>query len=175
MEKGLIQVYTGDGKGKTTASIGLGIRAAGRGFKVYMVQFLKGTDTGELHTLKNVENFKVFRFQSTEKFFWSLNEEEKKILAEDMKKAYEFVVDVLQNKKCDILILDEIMAAIHSKMYTVEDVVKLIDIKPKEIELVLTGRNAPQEIIERADLVTEMKAIKHPFEKGIPARYGIEY
>ncbi|MBT1278308.1 cob(I)yrinic acid a,c-diamide adenosyltransferase [Thermoanaerobacter sp. CM-CNRG TB177] len=175
MERGLIQVYTGDGKGKTTASIGLGIRAVGRGFKVYMVQFLKGTDTGELHTLKNIENFKVFRFQSTEKFFWNLNEEEKKILAEDMKKAYEFVVDVLQNKKCDILILDEIMAAIHSKMYTVEDVLKLIDMKPKEMELVLTGRSAPQEIIERADLVTEMKAIKHPFEKGIPARYGIEY
>jgi cob(I)alamin adenosyltransferase len=175
LERGLIQVYTGDGKGKTTASIGLGIRAVGRGFKVYMVQFLKGTDTGELHTLKNIENFKVFRFQSTEKFFWSLNEEEKKILAEDMKKAYEFVVDVLQNKKCDILILDEIMAAIHSKMYTVEDVLKLIDMKPTEMELVLTGRSAPQEIIEKADLVTEMKAIKHPFEKGIPARYGIEY
>jgi cob(I)alamin adenosyltransferase len=175
LERGLIQVYTGDGKGKTTASIGLGIRAVGRGFKVYMVQFLKGTDTGELHTLKNIENFKVFRFQSTEKFFWNLNEEEKKILAEDMKKAYEFVVDVLQNKKCDILILDEIMAAIHSKVYTVEDVLKLIDMKPKEMELVLTGRSAPQEIMERADLVTEMKAIKHPFEKGIPARYGIEY
>ncbi|WP_028991523.1 cob(I)yrinic acid a,c-diamide adenosyltransferase [Thermoanaerobacter thermocopriae] len=175
MERGLIQVYTGDGKGKTTASIGLGIRAVGRGFKVYMVQFLKGADTGELHTLKNIENFKVFRFQSTNKFFWTLTEEEKKILAEDMKKAYDFVVDVLKNKKCDVLILDEIMAAIHSKMYAVEDVLKLIDMKPKEMELVLTGRSAPQEIIERADLVTEMKAIKHPFEKGIPARYGIEY
>ncbi|ADD02054.1 ATP:corrinoid adenosyltransferase BtuR/CobO/CobP [Thermoanaerobacter italicus Ab9] len=175
MERGLIQVYTGDGKGKTTASIGLGIRAVGRGFKVYMVQFLKGADTGELHTLKNIENFKVFRFQSTNKFFWTLTEEEKKILAEDMKKAYDFVVEVLKNKKCDVLILDEIMAAIYSKMYTVEDVLKLIDMKPKEMELVLTGRSAPQEIIERADLVTEMKAIKHPFEKGIPARYGIEY
>ncbi|MDP9750142.1 cob(I)yrinic acid a,c-diamide adenosyltransferase [Thermoanaerobacter pentosaceus] len=175
MERGLIQVYTGDGKGKTTASIGLGIRAVGRGFKVYMVQFLKGADTGELHTLKNIENFKVFRFQSTNKFFWTLTEEEKKILAEDIKKAYDFVVEVLKNKKCDVLILDEIMAAIHSKMYTVEDVLKLIDMKPKEMELVLTGRSAPQEIIERADLVTEMKAIKHPFEKGIPARYGIEY
>jgi cob(I)alamin adenosyltransferase len=175
LERGLIQVYTGDGKGKTTASIGLGIRAVGRGFKVYMVQFLKGADTGELHTLKNIENFKVFRFQSTNKFFWTLTEEEKKILAEDMKKAYDFVVEVLKNKKCDVLILDEIMAAIHSKMYTVEDVLKLIDMKPKEMELVLTGRSAPQEIIERADLVTEMKAIKHPFEKGIPARYGIEY
>ncbi|AIS52036.1 Cob(I)yrinic acid a,c-diamide adenosyltransferase BtuR [Thermoanaerobacter kivui] len=175
MERGLIQVYTGDGKGKTTASIGLGIRAVGRGFKVYMVQFLKETDTGELHTLKNIENFKVFRFQSSDKFFWTLNEEEKKVLAKEMKKAYEFVVDVLENKKCDVLILDEIMAAIHSKMYTVEDVLKLIEIKPKEIELVLTGRSAPQEIIEKADLVTEMKAIKHPFERGIPARYGIEY
>ena len=172
MERGLIQVYTGDGKGKTTASIGLGIRAVGRGFKVYMVQFLKGADTGELHTLKNIENFKVFRFQSTNKFFWTLTEEEKKILAEDMKKAYDFVVEVLKNKKCDVLILDEIMAAIHSKMYTVEDVLKLIDMKPKEMELVLTGRSAPQEIIERADLVTEMKAIKHPFEKGIPEKTG---
>lgn len=175
MEKGLIQVYTGDGKGKTTASIGLGIRAAGRGFKVYMVQFLKGTDTGELHILKNIENFKIFRFQSSDKFFWNLNEEEKKVLTDELTKAYEFIVDVLENKKCDLLILDEVMAAIHSKMYTVEDVLKLIDIKPKEIELVLTGRSAPQEIIDKADLVTEMKMIKHPFEKGISARYGIEY
>ncbi|MGB9679575.1 MAG: cob(I)yrinic acid a,c-diamide adenosyltransferase [Minisyncoccia bacterium] len=175
MEKGLLQIYTGDGKGKTTASIGLGIRAAGRGFKVYMVQFLKGADTGELYTLKSIENFKVFRFQTTEKFFWTLNEEEKKVLAEDMKKAYDFVVDVLKNKKCDLLILDEIMGAIHSKIYSIEDVLKLIDMKPQEIEMVLTGRAAPKELIEKADLVTEMKMIKHPFEKGIQARYGIEY
>lgn len=175
MEKGLVQIYTGDGKGKTTAAIGLGIRAAGRGFKVYMVQFLKGADTGELYILKNIENFKVFRFQTSNKFFWNMNDEEKGILMVEMKEAYDFAVSTLKNKKCDLLILDEIMGVVHNKIYTVEDILRLIEVKPDEVELVMTGRNVPQHIIDKADLVTEMKLIKHPFEKGIPARYGIEY
>lgn len=175
MEKGLVQVYTGDGKGKTTAAIGLGIRAAGRGLKVYMVQFLKGADTGELYILKNIANFKVFRFQTSDKFFWNMNDEEKGVLAAEMKEAYDFAVSTLKDKKCDLLILDEIMGVIHNKIYTVEDILKLMEVKPDEIELVMTGRNVPQQIIDKADLVTEMRLIKHPFEKGIPARYGIEY
>lgn len=175
MKNGIVQVYTGDGKGKTTASIGLCIRALGRGFKVYMVQFLKGRDTGELHILNKLDNFKVFRFQTSEKFFYQMTDEEKSILKEEMGKAYKFIESVFRNNECDLLILDEIMGAIQNNLYSVDDVIKLIEEKPNEIELVLTGRNAPKPIIDRADLVTEMKLIKHPYEKGIPARYGIEF
>lgn len=175
MKNGLIQIYTGDGKGKTTAAIGLGVRALGRNYKIYMVQFLKGRDTGELHILNNYENFKVFRFQSSEKFFFQMTEEEKNILNDEMHKAYEFIEDILKNSECDMLILDEIMGVIHNNIYSVDDVLKLMREKPDTMEMVLTGRNAPKELIENADLVTEMKLIKHPYEKGIPARYGIEF
>ncbi|SNX55089.1 cob(I)yrinic acid a,c-diamide adenosyltransferase [Thermoanaerobacterium sp. RBIITD] len=175
MKRGLIEIYTGDGKGKTTAAVGLCVRALGRGFKVYMVQFLKGRDTGELHILKDYENFKVFRFQTSDKFFWQMTEEEKTELRIEMKKAYELIENVLKNNECDLLILDEIMGVIHNNIYSIDDVLKLMDEKPDTIEMVMTGRNAPEAIIDKADLVTEMKLIKHPFEKGIPARYGIEF
>lgn len=175
MKRGLIEIYTGDGKGKTTAAVGLCVRALGRGFKVYMVQFLKGRDTGELHILKDYKNFKVFRFQTSDKFFWQMTEEEKTELRIEMKKAYELIENVLKNNECDLLILDEIMGVIHNNIYSIDDVLKLMDEKPDTIEMVMTGRNAPEAIIDKADLVTEMKLIKHPFEKGIPARYGIEF
>lgn len=175
MEKGLIQIYTGNGKGKTTAAVGLSVRAIGRGFNVYMIQFLKDRDTGELHTLSHFDNFKVFRFKSSRKFFWQMNDEEKDLLKKQLKEAYEFIVDVLKNNKCDLLILDEIMGVLHNNLYSIDDIIKLMDMKPEGMEMVMTGRNAPEELIERADLVTEMKLIKHPYEKGIKSRCGIEF
>ncbi|AEF17689.1 MULTISPECIES: cob(I)yrinic acid a,c-diamide adenosyltransferase [Thermoanaerobacterium] len=175
MKNGLIQIYTGDGKGKTTAAIGLGIRALGRDFKVYMVQFLKGRDTGELYVLKNIDNFKVFRFQSSEKFFFQMDENEKNVLRDEMHEAYKFIENVIKNEECDMLILDEIMGVIQNNIFSVEDVLKLMKEKPDTMEMILTGRNAPKELIDNADLVTEMKLVKHPFEKGISARYGIEF
>lgn len=176
MEKGYVQVYTGNGKGKTTAAIGLGVRASGYKRQVYMVQFLKSTPTGELESLKGLEPyFKVFRFQETKGFFWTLNEEEKKILKSEVQQTYEFIVKAMKDGACYVLILDEILGAYKNELITEEQIMHLINIKPVQMELILTGRNAPEWLVNRADLVTEMKDIKHYAEKGVMARKGIEY
>ena len=176
LQKGYVAVYTGDGKGKTTAAVGQAVRSAGNGLKVYMVQFLKTDNTGELETAKNIgENFKIFRFQKQEGFFWTLNEEEKEIVRREVNKALEFVKGVIDNNRCDVLILDEIMGVIKNNLIKTDQVIELIDKKPETMELILTGRDAPESIIDKADLVTEMKKIKHYIEKGVYAREGIEY
>ncbi|MBZ4646356.1 MAG: cob(I)alamin adenosyltransferase [Petroclostridium sp.] len=176
MLKGLVQVYTGNGKGKTTAAIGQGFRSAGRGLKVYMIQFLKSSDTGELHSAKKLgEIFKIFRFEKERGFFWNLNEEEKMELKKEVHEAFEFAQNVIQNGECDILILDEIMGAIHNKLIDEKLVCDFIQKKPAHVEIILTGRNAPQCIIDLADYVSEIVPVKHPMEKGIGARKGIEY
>ena len=175
-KKGYIQVYTGNGKGKTTAAVGLGVRAAGNGYKVFMVQFLKSGHTGELESIKKLEpNFKVFRFEKKRSFFWTLDEEQKKELREEIQAAYEFCVKCLEEKQCDILIMDEVMGALSNKLIDEKQLLELMDKKPDNIELILTGRNVPENIINKANLVTEMKDIKHYFEEGVPARQGIEF
>ncbi|KOF55998.1 MULTISPECIES: cob(I)yrinic acid a,c-diamide adenosyltransferase [Clostridium] len=176
IEEGFIEIYTGDGKGKTTAALGLGMRAVGNGMTVYMVQFLKSSSTGELASIKKLEPyFKLFRFERERDFFWNLNDKQKEELKDEIRKAYEFCVKVLKNKQCDVLIMDEIMGVLQNNLLREEDILKLISLKPKNVELVLTGRNAPSKIIDKADLVTEMRPIKHYFEKGVAARKGIEY
>jgi len=175
MKEGYLQVYTGNGKGKTTAALGLGLRAVGNGFKVIMFQFLKGIYSSELESVKMLDNrFQIIRLAESGKFFGALNEAEKEKLKEQLQEELNQVREVLENNACDLLILDEIMAALHGKLLTVEEVCELIDLKPAEMEMVLTGRNAPQEIIERADLVTEMNCIKHYMDSGVKARTGIE-
>lgn len=173
LEKGLVQVYTGNGKGKTSAAFGLALRATGRGLKVYMVQFIKGGfDYGELYTVKNLPNFTLKAF-GRGKFVTS-----KPPQKEDVKLAREalhFAEQVVQSGSYDIVILDEINVALDLKLISLENVLKLIMSKPSSLELVLTGRNAPEEIVEVADLVTEMKEVKHPFSRGMEARKGIEY
>lgn len=176
IKEGFIEIYTGEGKGKTTVALGLGMRAAGNKMTVYMVQFLKGGETGELASIKKLEPyFKVFRFEKKRDFFWNLSDEEKDELKGEIRNAYDFCTDVLKNQKCDILIMDEIMGVLINRLLSEEDILKLMELKPKNVELVLTGRNVPLNIINKADLVTEMKPIKHYFEKGIAARKGIEY
>ena len=172
--QGLIHVYTGDGKGKTTASVGLGMRAAGRDFKVVMVQFLKSSDTGELKVIEKLDNFEVHRFEIPRGFFWTLNDKEKLELQEDIDKAMQFVKDRLESGDCDLLILDEVMGSIKNKLIDVDKLVSMLKNRKPHMEVVLTGRNVPAEIVEIADYVSEINPIKHPFEKGIPARRGIE-
>jgi len=175
MKEGFLQVYTGNGKGKTTAALGLGLRAVGSGFKVIMFQFLKGIYSSELESVGMLDNrFQIIRLAESGKFFGALNEAEKEKLKEQLQEELKQVREVLENKACDLLILDEIMAALHGKLLTVEEVCELIDLRPAGMEMVLTGRNAPQEIIERADLVTEMNCIKHYMDSGVKARTGIE-
>jgi len=175
MEKGYIQVYTGNGKGKTTAALGLGMRAAGRGFKVLMIQFLKGTYTGELESIKKLApEFNLIRFGETKKFFFSLSDEEKKELGRKIREEFSNLPQLLADNPCDVLILDEIMGTIADGFISVEEVTEFLDRKPEGMEIVLTGRDVPDEIAVRADLITEMVPRKHYMDAGVPARIGIE-
>lgn len=176
LKRGYVDIYTGNGKGKTTAAIGQGVRACGSGLKVYMVQFLKTYATGELKSIKKLEpDFKIFRFEKKRDFFWNLNDDEKAELKEEVREAYDFCTETLKNIKCDVLIMDEIMGVIKNELLSKEDILKLIEIKPNSVELILTGRDVPDEIAQKADLITEMKEVKHYFNKGVPARKGIEF
>ena len=176
MIQGMVQVYTGNGKGKTTAAIGQGIRSVGRGLKVYMIQFLKSGETGELKTCNQLGDcFQIFRFEKPRGFFWKLKEEEKKALKEEIEKAFGFAQKVVNNNQCDVLILDEIMGVMSNQVIAVEQICTLIKSKPANMELILTGRNVPQEVVDLADYVSEIQAVKHPMDNGVPARKGIEY
>ncbi len=173
IEKGLVQVYTGDGKGKTSAAFGLALRAVGRGFKVYVIQFIKGGfDYGELYVIDRLPNLTLKTF-GRGKFITSKQPEKEDIkLAND---ALKLAKEIVKSGESDVVILDEINVAIDLKLVDLEEVLIMIHKKPSHVELVLTGRNAPEKILELADLITEMKEIKHPFKKGQQARIGIEY
>lgn len=176
LNEGFVQIYTGNGKGKTTAAIGQGMRAYGNGLKVIMVQFLKSGRTGELNTVDELgENFEIFRFEKRRGFVWTLTKEEKEEVKKEVKAAYNFIIDILENCKCDMLIIDEVMGVLKNEFLSVEEVIELIDKKAKNVELIMTGRNVPKEIVDRANLVTEMKEIKHYYKEGVPARKGVEF
>ncbi|SCY94726.1 cob(I)yrinic acid a,c-diamide adenosyltransferase [Alkaliphilus peptidifermentans] len=175
LEKGLIHIYTGDGKGKTTAAVGQGTRTAGGGYKVLMVQFLKGDDTGEIHSIEKLApNFSLIRYAPLNNFYKFLSEEEKNATIREVERGIKEIGTYLESEEYNLIILDEIMAVLFNEIVTIKEVVELIEKKPPLVELILTGRNAPEELINLADYVTEMKMIKHPFEKGIYARKGIE-
>lgn len=171
MENALVQVYTGNGKGKTTAALGVAVRAAGHGFKVYMIQFMKGRiNYGELETAKSIPNFEIKQFGRPE-FVSKENPDPQDVkLAQE---GFEHANSIVLSQKYDIVILDEINVAMDFKLIPVEDVVTLIKNRPNSVELILTGRNCPREIVKIADYVTEMLEIKHPYAKGTSARKGI--
>ena len=176
MEKGFVQVYCGNGKGKTTAAIGLGIRAIGSDLKVIMIQFLKNPDTGECKTLKRLEpEFKVFHFEKPRGFTWTLTPDEREEKKIEIKNAMNFARKVLDTGECDVLILDEILGAIQAGFVAEQEICNMIDNRPEGIELVLTGRVLPENIAEKASYISQIQAAKHPMNEGIPARKGIEY
>lgn len=176
MKEGYIQVYTGEGKGKTTAALGLGMRAVGNGLSVLMIQFLKGTHSGELAAIEGLgPKFRLRRFGETEKFVFQMSEGEQVGLREEIGAELRWLHNNLEPNLCNVLILDEILGCICTGLLSIGDVLSLLDKKPAPMEMVLTGRDAPVEIVERADLVTEMIAVKHYMDKGVAARKGIEY
>jgi cob(I)alamin adenosyltransferase len=171
--KGYVQVYTGSGKGKTTASLGLAVRAAGHGLKTVIIQFMKGwIDYGELAGVRmlapHVELHQVGRDTFVNR---------KKLDPEDIRLALEgwkLAKEIISGRKADIVVLDEINCAMDFGLLPVGEVLEAIKGKPDGMELVLTGRGAPPEIIEAADLVTEMREIRHYYAKGVDARVGVE-
>jgi cob(I)alamin adenosyltransferase len=173
LSQGMIQVYTGDGKGKTTAALGLACRAVGHGYKVLIIQFIKGNiDYGELETARRLAPHLTIRpmgrgcrisCESTD--------------PEDVKLCHEAMLyagRAIASREYDIVVLDEINVAVDLGLLKKEEVLRLLDERPSDVELILTGRHAAQEIMERADLVTEMKEIKHYYRKGVESRTGIE-
>jgi cob(I)alamin adenosyltransferase len=170
LSRGLIQVYTGDGKGKTSAALGLAMRASGDGLKVIFIQFVKGIPTGEHIFVEKYKPFEIIQPGVGDCF--SKTREQ---LAADARKTLEFARRQLSDKKYDVVILDEIFVAVDQDFITKQEFIELIDLKPERTELILTGRNAPLEVVQRADLVTEMLMIKHPFNKGTESRPGEEF
>jgi len=171
--KGKIHVYTGNGEGKTTTALGLALRAVGHGYRVVIVQFMKGRkDIGE-YLIKDrlYPEYNIYQFGKEELVDLSSPTDEDKRLANE---GLKFAKNALKQKP-KLLILDEINLALAIGLLEINDVLKLLSEIPDETVVVLTGRNAPKEIIDVADLVTEMKKIKHPFEEGVSAREGIEY
>jgi len=173
---GLVHIYTGNGKGKTTAAVGLGMRACGRGMKVLMIQFLKGRETGEMISLERLKpDFELYRQKETANFTWNMTPEELEDMKKNIGELFEFAVKEAMSGSRDMIILDEIMASITSGFIAMEDVLSFIRNKPSGLELVMTGRNAPAELIQLADYASEMKPVKHPLDFGIAAREGIEF
>ncbi len=174
MKKGYIQIYTGNGKGKTTAAMGLALRAAGHGFTIKIVQFLKGGISGELESIKKLDTVEVFRVTDADKYIWNLTPEQKSDMQSRSKEMLNKAL-IWFSEEIDILILDEIMAALQYDIVSLTDVIDLLDAKPEGTEIILTGRNVPDELANRAHLISEVKDIKHYFDDGVPARKGIEF
>lgn len=174
LDRGLIQIYTGASKGKTTASLGLAVRAVGHGFHVYIIQFMKGlSDYGELTGIKRLAPECCLEHFGTGR--WVHKGEAKPEDIEEAHKAFNRARELMHSGQWDILILDEIINAIWFGLISEDQVLELLEEKPPQVELVLTGRNASQRLMDKAQLVTEMVQIKHPFEMGISARKGIEF
>lgn len=170
---GLTHIYCGDGKGKTTAALGLALRAAGSGRRVLLLQFFKDGKSGEFAALAGVPGIETVPHTRTFGFSWTLTEEEKReartyysaMLEEAFRRGADF----------DLLVLDEAMSACTTGMVEEERLLALLAGRPEELEVVLTGRNPSRNLLDAADYVTEMKKIKHPFDQGVAARRGIEY
>lgn len=170
MGKGYIQVYTGNGKGKTTAALGLSLRAVCAGKKVYFAQFIKGMKYSELNAEKYLPGFSMKQYGSDCFIFNEPTEKDIRLGNEGLKECSA----ILSSGDYDVVVLDEINIALYYKLFTVEEVIEVLDNRSAGVEVILTGRYAHEKIIEKADLVTEMKEIKHYYEMGVQARVGIE-
>lgn len=188
---GLVHILTGEGKGKTTSALGLGLRAAGRGYHVYMIQFLKSGGTGELYAVKYMPNFTIVPFgidairerekvqtslatfakkESSGRFIFRTDIDEK----EAAKQGFEHAKKIIQSKNYDLVILDEINCVLDKKLLSIQDIIGLLK-QRNHVEIIMTGRDAPKELYDYADYVGVITPVKHPWQKGVKARRGIEY
>ncbi len=173
LKRGYVQVYTGNGKGKTTAAIGLAIRALGHGLKVYFAQFMKNYPYGELNILQTLAPNLVLTRWGNDAFVFKKEPPPQTLLAE-MNRGLQEARQAMLSLAYDLVILDEVLVSIYFKLFTTEQLIEFIKVKPENVEVVLTGRYCPQEILNLADLVSEIKEIKHYYQRGVSARKGIE-
>ncbi|MBD3320983.1 MAG: cob(I)yrinic acid a,c-diamide adenosyltransferase [Chitinivibrionales bacterium] len=171
MKRGYVQVYTGNGKGKTTAALGCAIRAAGAGLNVLVAQFVKGAKYNEIRALERFSNNVTVR-QYGRTCFIKRRPEQKDI--DDARRGLQDVRECLNSGLYDVVVLDEANIALYYSLFTVRELLEIIDNRPQHCEIIITGRYAPKEILDVADLVTEMKEVKHYYSKGVNARDGIE-
>lgn len=174
-EKGLIHLYTGDGKGKTTAAMGLALRAAGAGKRVLIVQFMKGRDTGELHSLARIPGINILRSEKDFGFFSSMTQEQKEELTAIHNRMLEEAIRRTQEGKADVLVMDEVTYPVNWGLLEVGRLKEFLRHKPEAAEVVCTGRDAAAFLTDAADYITEMRCVRHPYQKGIAARKGIEF
>lgn len=175
MSKGLIHLYYGDGKGKTTAAMGLAIRSAGNGNQVLVVQFLKGLPTGEVAVLERIPGTVLMRANELTKFTWEMNEEEKREYRRQYGELLHKAITKVGAEHYALLVLDEAIGACHTGLLDEALLLEFLREKPEELEVVLTGRDPTDEMLAMADYATEMKKIKHPYDKGMSARKGVEF
>ena len=169
--KGYIQVYTGNGKGKTTAAFGLSLRAVGAGKKVFFAQFVKGKHYSEIEAVRCLLPSITIKQYGRGCFIVNTPTQADIDMA---RQGLEEVARVIASGEYDVVVLDEANIALHYKLFTVDELIQVIKSKPEETEIIVTGRNAPPQLVEIADLVTEMREIKHYYTKGVQARVGIE-
>lgn len=173
LEQGFVQIYTGNGKGKSTAAIGQAVRAAGFGLKTYIAQFMKEYPYNELISIKHLSQWITIEQFGGDDFVYK-----KELPGEEELKKARHGLDTAKAKmlsdEYDLIILDESIVAIYFKLIETKDLIEIIQVKPENVELILTGRYCPEELIELADLVTEMKEVKHYYQIGITSRRGIE-
>ena len=170
---GLVHLYCGDGKGKTTAAVGLAVRASGAGKMVVFTQFFKDGSSSEIRQLKRLEHIQVFHADTVKGFFWNMTPEQQEQVRRDDTALFRAVTEAA--KDADLLILDEIVSACNRGVVPETLVTDFLRSKPTQLEVVLTGRNPSPALMELADYITEMRKLRHPFDRGVPARKGIEF
>ena len=171
---GLIHIYTGEGKGKTTCSVGLAVRAAANDMNVLYTQFMKLKKSGEVSLIETIPNVTVLKIEQGGGFSFLMSEEEKEITRNEHNKLIDKITKLVGEGKVDLLIMDEIISAYNNDLLDCKKVDNFVLNKPEELELVMTGRNAPQHLVDVADYVSDIQKVKHPFDRGISGREGIE-
>jgi cob(I)alamin adenosyltransferase len=174
VEKGFVHIYYGEGKGKTSAALGLAMRASGAGLRVIVVQFNKGKESSEIKSLNKL-GIKSIIVQNETGYVPFMDQDEKSRCLTDYQQCMTHVFELITSDQYDVIILDELLAALETGMVDIQQVVDLIQKKSPQVELVITGRYPTHELIEMADYVSEVKVIKHPYSQGVLPRLGIEY
>ncbi|MGL5435220.1 MAG: cob(I)yrinic acid a,c-diamide adenosyltransferase [Lachnospiraceae bacterium] len=173
--KGCVHIYCGDGKGKTSAALGLAVRAAGRGRRILLGRFLKNNDSGELNILKTLPGITVYPCEQSFGFVFRMNEKQKAEAALYFNQYFTGIIQKAITEAYDIVILDEIMAACNHQIVDETAVLEFLSARPEHMEVVMTGRQPSAQLLKGADYISEIKMIRHPYEEGLAAREGIEY